>query len=139
MSQQRCTVALSETIAAQREALFSRMWKLCMSLLPSLLVYDAPLTLRSAQATSPVHLALAIIVEARRSLGIQSSIINRCRVSDVALLFMAFGDALMPEHQIRPTSEQSPVAPRPTPEQQQLVILEMAKEMEKVYELVAEV
>ena len=57
----------------------------------------------------------------------------------MALLFMAFGDTLMPKHQIRPTSEQSPVAPRPTPEQQQLVISEMAKEMEKVHELVAEV
>lgn len=61
-----------------------------------------------------MHLALAIIVEARRSLGIHSSAIDGCRVSDVALLLMAFGDALIPEHQIRPTSDKPQMEPKPS-------------------------
>lgn len=76
-----------------------------MSLLPNLLVYDAPLILQAAQATSPVHLALAIIVEARRSLGVSSAHVNGCRVSDAALLLMSFGDALLPKKRFRATNE----------------------------------
>lgn len=36
---------MTETTDEQREALFSRTSKLCLSLLPNLLVYDAPLIL----------------------------------------------------------------------------------------------
>ena len=81
-----------------------------MSLLPNLLVYDGPLTLQAAESSSPVHMALAIIIEARRSLGIESNVINQCRVSDVALFFICFGDMLLAEHKVLPnTGGQCPI------------------------------
>ena len=47
-SPQKTTVQACDIEEVQREALFYRMWKLCMSLLPNLLVYDGPLTLQAA-------------------------------------------------------------------------------------------
>ena len=104
-SPQKATLSMSKTTKEQREALFSRTSKLCLSLLPNLLVYDAPLILQVAHSSSPVHLALAIILEARRSLGISSEVQNGCRVSDMALLFMAFGDKILACKKARGTSE----------------------------------
>lgn len=130
---QKTAIPMAETSEAQRETLFSRVSKLCMSLLPNLLVYDASLILQATQATSPVHLALAIIVEARRSLGVSSELINDCRVSDAALLFMAFGDALLPKKRFRASNEKRPSEPEIC---EQSAMEKMLQEMETVYQMV---
>lgn len=132
----KTTIPISETTEAQRQALFSRISKLCMSLLPNLLVYDASLTLQAAQASSPVHLALAIIVEARRSLGVSIELTNDGRVSDAALLFMAFGDSLLPQRRFHATNEKRPAEPEIC---QESAIQAMLPEMEAVYRLVQKV
>ena len=132
------TTRLSEATKEQREALFSRLSKLCLSLLPNLLVYDAPLVLLAAQETSAVHQAVAIIIEARRSLGIWSE--HACgygSAGDVALMFMAFGDALLPKSSFEVNPQEKPTA-KITPNYGQ-VFNDMIKEMEKVHGLVEKV
>lgn len=55
-----------------------------MTLLPNLLIYDAQLFM-SDDLVSPVHLALAIIIEGRRCLGIRPLFAEEFK-------WMAFGD-----------------------------------------------
>jgi hypothetical protein len=104
-----------------------------MSLLPNLLVYDAALVLQAAQESSPVHLALAIVVEARRSLGVNSQVVNECRIGDAALLLMAFGDGLLPKKRYRATNEKKS---NDSELDEKVTLEKMVKEMEAVYRMV---